>query len=303
MNSRRNFIKKAGLGITLTSLLPLDLFSFNKDVVKISILHTNDIHSRIDPFDSGRNKGLGGLVQLSSLVNKIKSEEKNVLLLDSGDIFQGTPYFNKFGGELEFKLMSKIGYDCSTMGNHDFDNGLSGFKEQLSHANFPFVCTNYDFKNTILEGKTKSHAIFYKEGIKIGVFGLGIELNGLVDPRLYKGVKYLDPMDSGNKIAKYLKQDQNCDVVICLSHLGFKYKGDKISDQVLAKETSNIDIILGGHTHTFLKEAINFKNNKGENVLVNQVGFGAIKLGKIDIFISKSKSLFLTKNKIINVQK
>lgn len=302
MNSRRKFIKKAGLGMALTSVLPLDLFSFNKDLVKISILHTNDIHSHIDPFDSGRNKGLGGLVQLSSLINKIKLEEKNVLLLDSGDIFQGTPYFNKFGGELEFKLMSKIGYDCSTMGNHDFDNGLNGFEEQLCNANFPFICTNYDFKNTILDGKTKSHAIFNKEGVKIGVFGLGIELKGLVDPRLYENVKYLDPIVTGNKMAKYLKQDQNCDVVICLSHLGFKYKGDKVSDQILAKETSNIDIILGGHTHTFLKNAINLKNNRGKNVLVNQVGFGAIKLGKIDIFISKSKSSFLTKNKVLNVK-
>jgi 5'-nucleotidase len=241
------------------------------------------------------------LVQLSSLVNKIKSEEKNVLLLDSGDIFQGTPYFNKFGGELEFKLMSKIGYDCSTMGNHDFDNGLNGFEEQLIHTNFPFICTNYDFKNTILEGKTKNHAIFHKEGVKIGVIGLGIELKGLVDPRLYNNVKYLDPIESGNKMAKYLKHDQNCDIVICLSHLGFKYKGDKVSDQVLAKETSNIDVILGGHTHTFLKKPFNLKNKKGKNVLINQVGFGAIKLGKIDIFISKSESSFLTKNKILNV--
>tara|TARA_B110000003_G_scaffold257791_1_gene276478 strand:- start:86631 stop:87539 length:909 start_codon:yes stop_codon:yes gene_type:complete len=301
MNSRRSFIKKAGLGIAITSIVPLDLFSFNKDIVKISILHTNDIHSHIDPFVSGRNKGLGGLVQLSSLVNKIKSKEKNVLLLDSGDIFQGTPYFNKFGGELEFKLMSKIGYDCSTMGNHDFDNGLNGFEEQLIHTNFPFICTNYDFKNTILEGKTKNHAIFHKEGVKIGVIGLGIELKGLVDPRLYKNVKYLDPIEAGNKMAKYLKHDQNCDIVICLSHLGFKYKGDKVSDQVLAKETSNIDVILGGHTHTFLKKPINLKNKNGKNVLINQVGFGAIKLGKIDIFISKSESSFLTKNKILNV--
>lgn len=301
MNSRRSFIKKAGLGIAITSIVPLDLFSFNKDIVKISILHTNDIHSHIDPFVSGRNKGLGGLVQLSSLVNKIKSEEKNVLLLDSGDIFQGTPYFNKFGGELEFKLMSKIGYDCSTMGNHDFDNGLNGFEEQLIHTNFPFICTNYDFKNTILEGKTKNHAIFHKEGVKIGVIGLGIELKGLVDPRLYKNVKYLDPIEAGNKMAKYLKHDQNCDIVICLSHLGFKYKGDKVSDQVLAKETSNIDVILGGHTHTFLKKPINLKNKNCKNVLINQVGFGAIKLGKIDIFISKSESSFLTKNKILNV--
>lgn len=301
MNSRRSFIKKAGLGIAITSIVPLDLFSFNKDIVKISILHTNDIHSHIDPFVSGRNKGLGGLVQLSSLVNKIKSEEKNVLLLDSGDVFQGTPYFNKFGGELEFKLMSKIGYDCSTMGNHDFDNGLNGFDEQLIHTNFPFICTNYDFKNTILEGKTKNHAIFHKEGVKIGVIGLGIELKGLVDPRLYKNVKYLDPIEAGNKMAKYLKHNQNCDIVICLSHLGFKYKGDKVSDQVLAKETSNIDVILGGHTHTFLKKPINLKNKNGKNVLINQVGFGAIKLGKIDIFISKSESSFLTKNKILNV--
>ena len=129
----------------LTYISPLNLFSYNKNLVKISILHTNDIHSHIDPFKSGRNKGHGGLIQLGSLVKKLRSEEKNILLVDSGDIFQGTPYFNKFGGELEFKLMSKIGYDCATMGNHDFDNGLEGFEEKLKFANFPFVCSNYDF--------------------------------------------------------------------------------------------------------------------------------------------------------------
>ena len=214
------------------------------------------------------------------------AEEKNVLLLDSGDIFQGTPYFNFYGGELEIKLMSAMQYDASTMGNHDFDGGIEGFAKQLPHANFPFLCGNYDFSKTILAGKTQSYKIFTKDKIKIGVFGVGIELQGLVDEKCFGKTIYNDPLETANRLSKQLKEDEKCDLVICLSHLGYRYDGSKkISDAVLAEQSRNIDLILGGHTHTFLDTPEQFKNLEGRKVLVAQTGFGGIRLGRIDFFI------------------
>jgi 5'-nucleotidase len=287
MTTRRKFVKNILFGSTLVGLSPLRAFASDKEVVKLSILHTNDMHSNIEPFTSGRNKGLGGMHQLSSLIKKVRSEEENVLLLDAGDVFQGTPYFNLFGGELEFKLMSEMGYDAITLGNHDFDNGIDGLVKQMKHAKFSFISSNYDFTDTALEGKVIPHQIFKKDGIKIGVFGIGIELNGLVDASLCEGVKYIDPISVANSKAKYLKTKENCDLVICLSHLGFKYKSEKISDIKLAEQTSNIDLIIGGHTHSFLNNPVIIKNKTQKDVLISQVGFGAIKLGKIDFYFHK----------------
>ena len=288
--SRRRFIKQVGAGATLLSLAPLELLAAREEVIKISILHTNDMHSRIECFTSGRNKGAGGMLQLASVIKQIRSEEENILLLDAGDIFQGTPYFNYYGGELEFKLMSEMGFDASTLGNHDFDNGIEGLFKQLPHANFPFLSANYDVSNTALNGHTLPNKIFNKNGIKIGVFGLGIELAGLVDPKLYKDTLYIDPIRVANEQSSLLKNELNCELVICISHLGYSYKSKKVSDIVLAKESANIDLIIGGHTHTFLKKPQILENKEGETVLINQVGFGALKLGKIDFYFEKSTS-------------
>ena len=286
--SRRRFIKQFSAGATLLSLAPLELLAAREEVIKISILHTNDIHSRIECFTSGRNKGAGGMLQLASVIKQIRYEEENILLLDAGDIFQGTPYFNYYGGELEFKLMSEMGFDASTLGNHDFDNGIDGLIKQLPHAKFPFLSANYDVSSTALNGHTLPYKIFNKNGIKIGVFGLGIKLAGLVDPKLYKDTLYIDPIRVANKQSILLKNELNCDLVICLSHLGYSYKSKKVSDRILAQETSNIDLIIGGHTHTFLKNPKLLENKEGKEVLINQVGFGALKLGKIDFYFEKS---------------
>lgn len=214
-----------------------------------------------------------------------------MLLLDSGDIFQGTPYFNLFGGELEFKLMSMMGYDASTMGNHDFDNGLEGFLKVLPNAKFPFICSNYDFKNTVLEGRTDPYKIFHKDGIRIGIFGLGIKLEGLVGKKQYGETKYLDPVDVAQHFSSFLKNDKKCDMVICLSHLGYKYDGDYISDVMLAPQTENIDLILGGHTHTFLPEPQQYTNRAGKTVLVNQVGWAGLLLGRLDYYFDRQKNI------------
>ena len=283
---RRNFIQNIVLG-TGTLLVSPSLFSQEnlKKKKRLVILHTNDTHSTIEPFPSKHSKfpNMGGVSKRHTILQKIRSEEEHVLLLDAGDIFQGTPYFNTFNGKLEMKLMSLLQYDAATMGNHDFDIGLEGFLNAQQFANFPFLCANYDFSETILSGKTKAYYIFHKAGIKIGVFGVGVALKGLVSEDKYGNTRYLDPIRTANKIASELKS-KSCDLVICLSHLGFEYENKSInSDRKLAAETENIDIILGGHTHTFFDKPLVLKNIKNKDVLVNQVGWGGVYLGRIDI--------------------
>ncbi len=268
----------------------------------LTILHTNDVHSYIDPFPANhpKNPNMGGVARRAALIESIRKENPNVLLLDAGDIFQGTPYFNYYGGELEFKLMSMMQYDLATIGNHDFDNGIEGLYAQLPHASFEFVSANYDFKNTIMNGHVKPYKIINKDGIKVGVFGLGVGLDGLVDKKNYKETVYLDPLGVAQDMARILKQEKKCDLVICLSHLGYKYKDepDKICDTKLATLTKDIDLIIGGHTHTFLDKPTVLKNAVGQDVLVNQVGCYGINLGRIDFYfdddttvISKGKSI------------
>lgn len=299
--NRKNFLKTIGGGTLALTLAPNLVFAENKEILnsiseyKLTILHTNDQHSRIEPFDASdaRNANKGGFARRATLIQQIRNQEKNVLLLDSGDVFQGTPYFNFYGGELEFKLMSMMGYDASTMGNHDFDNGLEGFLKVLPNAKFPFITSNYDFSNTILEGKTEKYKIFKKNGIKVGVFGVGIELDGLVGKKQYKETKYLDPIEIAQHYADFLRNEKKCDLVICLSHIGYDYRDEssKISDKILAAKTNNIDLILGGHTHTFLPEPQSFTNKSGKNVLVNQVGFAGLLLGRIDFYFDENKSV------------
>lgn len=293
---RRTFIQQTAATGSFLTLGGLSLNSCNSSNEKhITILHTNDVHSHIESFDALHPlyPNLGGVAKRASLIEEIRLENPNTLLLDAGDIFQGTPYFNFFGGEVEFKLMSKLGYDASTIGNHDFDNGIAGFDKQLPNANFDFIISNYDFSNTSLDGKTKTHKIFTKDGIKIGVFGVGIELAGLVDPLLYKETKYLDPIEIVQDATRHLKEEEKCDLVICLSHLGYYYKQDpnKISDLNLAKLTKHIDLIIGGHTHTFLKKPTITKNVIDENVLINQVGKWGLNLGRIDFYFDTEKNI------------
>jgi 5'-nucleotidase len=287
MKTRRNFLKGMALGTAALGAHPL--FAASKDQVKITILHTNDLHSRIEPFNDRDPKyaGMGGLSRISALVNSIREHEQHVILLDSGDIFQGTPYFNRFGGELEFKLMSAIGYEAATLGNHDFDNGVDGLMEQLPHAEFDFINCNYGTSNSPLKERIIPYKIIHRGGVKIGITGIGIELEGLVLPKLYGNTQYHDPVEPANKIAQFLRKEEQCDLVICLSHLGYRY-GDNgpISDVEFAKRSKDIHIILGGHTHTFLDEPIRVRNAAGKKVLINQVGWAGINLGRIDLMVN-----------------
>ena len=244
---RRKFIKQTTASLALASVGSLTLKSCETKTKHITILHTNDTHSQIEPFDPNHHKfaNKGGVARRASLIQKVRNENPNTLLLDAGDIFQGTPYFNYFGGEIEFKLMSLLKYDAATMGNHDFDNSIEGFHHQLPNANFDFVCANYDFKNTILNTLVKPYKIFFKDGIKICVFGLVIELQNLVSPELFKETTYLDPIEITKDITRELKENENCDLIICLSHLGYHYKNtQKVSDLKLATATKDIDLII-----------------------------------------------------------
>ena len=292
---RRDFIQGSVAGSALLTVGGLSLSSFDTLETKcITVLHTNDVHSHIDPFpaDHPRNANMGGVARRATLIESIRKENPNVLLLDAGDIFQGTPYFNYYGGELEFKLMSMLNYDLATMGNHDFDNGLEGFAAQLPHAEFDFVSANYDFKNTMLDRIVKPYKTFKKAGIKIGVFGLGVELEGLVDKKNYKETIYNDPVETAQEMTRILKTQEKCDLIICLSHSGYSYKNEpnKISDLNLAAKTKDIDLIIGGHTHTFLDKPTIVKNLDGIDTLVNQVGCYGINLGRIDFYFDKDKN-------------
>ncbi|MFN0728980.1 bifunctional metallophosphatase/5'-nucleotidase [Polaribacter gochangensis] len=293
---RRNFLLQTSAAASLTAIGGLTLPSFTTKKKKhITILHTNDTHSHVEPFEPSHYKfaNKGGVARRATLVENIRKENPNTLLFDAGDIFQGTPYFNYFGGELEFKLMSMLKYDLATIGNHDFDNTIEGLYKQLPNANFNFVSANYDFKNTVLDTHIKPYQIFKKDGIKIGVFGLGIELEGLVGKKMYKETKYLDPVEISQDMSRILKDEQQCDLVICLSHLGYYNKRNpkRISDLNLAKVTKNIDLIIGGHSHTFLPKPTIVKNADHQNMLVNQVGCYGINVGRIDFYFDEEKNI------------
>ena len=291
---RRKFIQKTAASTAFISLSGLGLTSCTQSTAtKITILHTNDVHSHIEAFgpNEGRNANKGGVARRASLVEILRNENPNTLLLDAGDIFQGTPYFNFYGGELEFKLMSMLKYDVATIGNHDFDNGINGLYAQLPHAKFDFISANYDFTNTVMDTHVKPYKTFVKDGIKIGVFGLGIELQGLVNKAAYKETVYLDSIEIAQDMSRILKTEEACDLIICLSHLGYEYKKapSKISDIKLAKATQDIDLIIGGHTHTFLDKPTVETNAVGKSVLVNQVGCYGLYLGKIDFYFDAKK--------------
>ena len=300
---RRNFIKQIGVASTLTMVGGLTLPSFRGKQRHITILHTNDTHSQIEPFKPThhRNPNQGGVARRATLIEQIRTQNKNTLLLDAGDIFQGTPYFNYFGGALEFKLMSMLKYDVATIGNHDFDNAIDGLYKQLPNAKFDFVSANYNFENTVLDTHVKPYQIIVKDGIKIGIFGLGIELDGLVSKKMYKETGYLDPIEITQDITNKLKNEEKCDLIICLSHLGYYYKNnpDKISDLNLAKITKNIDLIIGGHTHTFLPKPTIEKNLNGNSVLVNQVGAYGLYVGRIDFYFDDNKNVIANGKSII----
>ncbi|MEM6395889.1 MAG: metallophosphatase [Bacteroidota bacterium] len=291
---RRVFLKRAFQGgLILMAPGSLRALASDRRLISLTVLHTNDWHSQIEPMRPSSRRGetepLGGAARRAALIDRIRGEEERVLLLDSGDMWQGTPYFNVFGGELEYKLMSKMGYDAATIGNHDFDAGLDGLLKQLPNASFPLVSSNYDFSQTIMAGKTLPHLIVERNPLKIGIFGLGPKLEGLVPKTGYGETQWLEPVERANQVAKILKEEKKCDLVICLSHLGYETLPWEPDDLNLASQSQHIDLILGGHTHTLLQRPVQIDNAAGRQVLISQMGYGAKYMGRLDLFFSPSK--------------
>ncbi len=282
---RRDFLKTLGIAGAATLAGIPSLAFRDAGIHKIAILHTNDTHSRIDPYPKNdpNYPGMGGFARRASLISKTREKEPHLILLDAGDIFQGTPYFNMYGGKPELKLMSQMGYDAAAFGNHEFDNGMDGFKEVLPYANFPFLAANYDFSKTILAGKVKDYFVLTKGDHKIGIYGLGIDPKGLVSKFLYKETKYLDPIEKAREMENVLVRMQ-CDLIICLSHLGFDYEGDKVSDMMVAGNTKYTDIIIGGHTHTRLDPPKIARNIENRPVAIGQAGYGGTYIGAMEVF-------------------
>jgi 5'-nucleotidase len=282
--NRRIFIRNLGIGGAGIAMAGLTPAFASDDFIVVTILHTNDIHSHVEPF-SGSNpeyEGKGGLARISGLIKNIKDINPNTLVLDAGDAFQGTPYFNFFGGEFIYKLMSAAGYDATTIGNHEFDNKLQGLYNALPMAEFPVINSNYDFSDTILSGKFPRWKIYKKSGIKIGVYGIGIELEGLVARSHYGNTKYLNPITTANEMERFLRNEENCDLVVCLSHQGHSYRDNRFSDLDLAAETLDTDLFISGHTHFFIREPAVVKNKAGNPVIVNLAWWGGLVLGQID---------------------
>jgi 5'-nucleotidase len=300
---RQTLLGAGGLALTQT---PLSTWAKNHETPAnkgFTLLHTNDVHSRLDPFpnDGSANAGKGGAAARYELIQSIRKNNPNVLLVDAGDIFQGTPYFNFYKGKPEMHAMSLMGYEAATLGNHDFDLGMDNLALQMQYADFEFVNCNYNFYNTPLENKLIPYHILHKGGIKIGITGVGIELKGLVSDALCTGVEYTDPIQAANETAHFLKTKKRCDWVLCLSHLGYEYSNQKVSDKVLAAESEHIDWIIGGHTHTLLQKPVSIKNRKNQEVGINQVGWGGLYLGRIDIFFNhKKEPAYVSKKHVVN---
>lgn len=278
-----------GAGALTLGMIPEELFA-SGELKRLTVMHTNDMHCRIDPFPdtNAEYARRGGMVRLASLIAQTRAVHPNMLLLDAGDMFQGTPYFNYFKGDLMLQLMSRMGYDAGTIGNHEFDNGMDGLAAALPFAQFPIISSNYDFSDTLLSGMVTNHLVLKKGGIKLGIYGLGIELEGLVTQSGYGNTRYLDPLTTALQMEQLLKVEHSCDLVICLSHLGIAYKNHKISDSSLAPLTRFTDLIIGGHTHTFLEKPLEFQNKEGQLVLVNQAGWGALMAGRIEFIVDRS---------------
>lgn len=257
---------------------------------KLEVLHTNDTHSCIMPLNPNLADtavaGRGGFLRRVAMIKEERAKNPDLLLIDSGDFSQGSPFYTMFKGDVEVGLMNLMGYDAVTIGNHEFDFGLENMARIFKMAKFPVVCANYDFTGTCVEGLVKPYVIIKRNGLKIGLFGLSPQLEGLVDLSKCKGVTYLDPVEVGNRVAAELKHDKKCDVVICVSHLGW-LRPDEMGDQKLLASSKDIDLVLGGHSHSYFKDLRYVNNANGMAVPVDQNGKNAMYVGKLTLSFDK----------------
>ena len=289
MINRRKFLRTSAAFAATLAAFPRDVFEASAAETVITILHTNDTHSQIDPLPpNDRNAGKGGVARRATLVKRIRKETPNTLLIDAGDVLQGTPYFNFYKGEVEYKAMSAIGYDAGTIGNHEFDNGVEGLAAALKFANFDIVSANYDFRGTALEQRVKRYVVKTVAGIRVGLFGLGVSPVGLITPANFKGVSYIDPVIAAREAVKKLRDEERCSLVVCMSHLGYKPDGRE-GDSFLAAQVDGIDFIASGHTHTFMDQPVTQVQPCGAKTLIFQVGKSGIYVGRVDFTFRNGK--------------
>ena len=254
---------------------------------KLVILHTNDTHSAIMPLSRNLGDtllaGRGGYLRRMELVRREREAEPGLLLFDSGDFSQGSPYYTLFKGDVEVGLMNMMRYDAATLGNHEFDFGLDNLARLLRKARFPVVCANYDFSGTPLEGLVKPYVVIEREGLRVGVFGLSPRLDGLVAKENYGGVVYNDPVEAARKAVKALRSGERCDVVVCLSHLGWAQAQPDIDDSTMIAGTRGIDLVLGGHSHSYFEKLEYVRDADGRNVPVDQNGKHGVFVGKMEM--------------------
>ena len=305
MINRRKFLGASIVGGAAFSLSPSLLSSVGassltepllvpkKSETLITILHTNDTHSQIDPISNKdkTNPGQGGVARRATLVRRVRKENPNTLLIDAGDSFQGTPYFNFYKGEVEFKAMSMIGYDVATIGNHEFDNGVAALAAAMKFANFDFVSANYDFTGTPLEGRVKQYVVRVLGGVRVGLFGLGISPTGLITPDNFKGVNYRDPIKAAAEMVKTLRGPERCTLVVGMTHIGYyaNPKEGDIGDSQVAEHVDGIDFIASGHTHTFMQKPVVTRTPSGGNTIIFQVGRSGIYVGRVDMKVRNGK--------------
>jgi 5'-nucleotidase len=307
MITRRKFLGSSLVGGAALSFLPPSFFTFATSTsdfaapllqpdageTLITILHTNDTHSQIDPLPATdkMNPGMGGVARRAVLVTQVRKENPNTLLIDAGDVFQGTPYFNFFKGEVEYKSMSLIGYDVVTLGNHDFDNGVAALAAAMKFSNFDFVSSNYDVRGTPIESRVKPYVVRVLGGVRIGVMGLGISPTGLITQENFKGISYRDPIKAAEETVRVLREKERCTLVVCASHLGYypNPKGDEIGDTQVVAKVDGIDFIASGHTHTFMTAPVVAKQPQGGNTIIFQVGKSGIYVGRVDMKLRDGK--------------
>ena len=279
--------KLLSFGLVLALMCPVAA----QQSVGLNILQTSDTHSRIEPISphaADQSAGKGGVLRSVAFVEHYRAEHTGVVLFDCGDISQGTPYYNMFKGELEVKMMNLMKYDAMTIGNHEFDFGLENMARLFHLASFPVVCANYDVSGTVLEGLVKPYVVLQREGLRIGVFGLSPRLEGLVQASNCQGVVYRDPIAAARETVEILRGREHCDVVICLSHLGMLGVASEVpGDEALATGTSGIDVILGGHSHTFMEHPAVLLNAEGREVPVMHTGKNGVYVGELKLILQK----------------
>jgi 5'-nucleotidase len=261
---------------------------YAKHKVKLVILHTNDTHSQVEPTEKSslKTSNMGGYARRMGVIAQVRSQEKNVLLVDAGDYSQGSPYFNFYNGRVEVDALSRMKYDAVTLGNHEFDNCLDTMAVVLKKATFPIVSSNYKFDNTPLAGMIKPYIIIKRGGLRIGIFALDINPKGLVFESNYKGMIFEDPLLKAIEVSTLLKKKEKCDVVICLSHLGADAGGKEVGDFDIAHKTTNIDVIIGGHSHSMITNTTE-KNADGKPIVIAQMGKAGMNLGRVDLTFEK----------------